>query len=182
VPCAQAAEEALVVVNEFHVTESGRFGTKQLVRPLSLSEVTSVRTQACSQLNVDCGAISDTVQKSLIPSTGPNFYITGTITKHSGEEWYGLFRTPDGYEICDARLDLLRTNISGPSTFNTAIVRSPGDNGLGFYAVIPKERSEPQWVDAYFAIKYVKAGTTNQNNCALTGSNPWLCKGQSCNR
>lgn len=71
-------------------------------------------------------------------------------------------------------------SITGESTFNTGIVRSPQANGLGFYAVIPKNRQTRQWVDAYFVVNYVEARKVSQGNCAPTGANPWVCKGQRC--
>jgi hypothetical protein len=178
------AEEVMLVANEFHVTEGGGFIGKTL-KEMGAPEFEALATAACAAFAfvADCSSAVDAIRKAAEianPAAGPNVYITGDVTKHAGEEWYGIFRAPVGYEICDARLDYGRLSITGPSTFNTSIVRTATDNGLGFYAVIPKNRSTRQWLDAYFVIKYVPSGTVGENKCAPTGSNPWLCKGQNC--
>lgn len=181
----QASEE-LIVANEFHVTEGGGFVAKTL-KEMGSQEFQAIATAACAAYGVNCSSAVGAIRTAaeigapIVGQAGGNVYITGNVTKHDGEEWHGIFRAPVGYEICEARLDYGRMSITGPSTFNTSIVRTPNDNGLGFYAVIPKNRPTRQWVDAYFVIKYVQAGTVGQNKCAPTGSYPWLCKGQECN-
>jgi hypothetical protein len=173
----------MLVANEFHVTEGGGFIAKTL-KEMGSPEFQGIATAACAAFGgVDCSSAADAIRKAapVFGQAGGNVYITGNVTKHDGEEWRGIFRAPLGYEICDARLDYGRMSITSPSTFNTSIVRTPDENGLGFYAVVPKNRPSRQWIDAYFVIKYLPAGTVGQHNCAPTGSNPWLCKGQNCN-
>jgi hypothetical protein len=173
-PCARA--EQMLVVNEFHVAERGTINTRPLVE-MSSADFQAIATAACAAYG--CSSSPDTVKKAPLVSADDNFYITGEA-RHEGDEWRGIFRAPQGYEICAARLALERTTISGFSTFTASIVRTPQNNGLGFYAVIPKGRIEAQWVEAYFFVKYVTAGTVDQDNCAPTDSNPWLCKGPNC--
>ena len=175
-------EESLVA-NEFHVTESGGFFIKTL-HEMTSAEFQAIATAACTAYGIgDCSSAAVAIRKAapVFGQQGGKVYITGDVTKHEGEEWRGIYRAPEGYEICNAKLNYAGMSITGPSTFNTAIVRAGKDNGLGFYAVIPKNRPSGQWVEATFVISYVKEGTTAQNNCAATNSNPWLCKGQECN-
>jgi hypothetical protein len=177
--------EEMLVANEFHVTEGGGFVSKTL-KEMGSPQFQALVTAACAAYGADCSSAAATIRKAaeigapIVGREGSDVYITGNVTKHDGEEWYGIFRAPNGYEICEAKLDYGHMSITGPSTFNTAIVRTLNENGLGFYAVIPKNRPSRQWIDAYFVIKYVKSGATGLNMCAQTGSNPWLCKGQTC--
>jgi Acyl-CoA dehydrogenase, C-terminal domain len=161
----------LLVVNEFHVTESGGFVTKTL-HEMTSTEFQAVATAACTALGVDCSSAAVAIRKAepVFGQADGKVYITGDVTKHDGEEWHGIYRAPDGYEICNAKLNYGGMSITGPSTFNTAIVRAGKDNGLGFYAVIPKHRISGQWVEATFVISYVKEGTTAQSKCAPTNS------------
>lgn len=179
--CPVAAEECLVAY-EFHVSEAGGFGQKTL-KEMGSREFQAIVTVACAAYGVDCSSAAGQIRQGaeiaskIVGQAGSNVYITGEVTHHDGEEWAGIFRTPVDWDICDARLDYGQMSITGESTFNTSILRSK-DNGLGFYAVIPKNRPSGQWVEAYFVVKYIKPGT--QNNCAQTGTYPWLCKGQNC--
>jgi hypothetical protein len=183
---ASVRAEELLVAHEFHVSEAGGFGHKTL-KEMGSREFQVIVTAACAAYGVNCSSAAGQIRKGaeiaskIVGQAGSNVYITGDVTRHEGEEWNGIFRAPVGYEICEAKLDYGRMSITGESTFNTSILRSPTDNGLGFYAVIPKNRPSGQWVEAYFVVKYVKGGTVPQNNCAPSGTYPWLCKGQSCN-
>jgi len=185
-PTSFASAEEMLIAHEFHVTEGGGFIAKTL-KEMGSTEFQVILTAGCAAYGVDCSSAAGAIRTAadvglpIVGQAGSNVYITGDVTKHQGEEWNGIFRAPVGYEVCEAKLDYGRMSITGPATFNTAIVRTPSDNGLGFYAVIPKNRSTRQWVDAYFIVKYVPGGTVAQNNCAPTGKNPWLCKGQDCN-
>jgi hypothetical protein len=95
--------------------------------------------------------------------------------------WYGVYDNFQGYEVCRAGLDYGNMSISGESTFNTRVNRSGEIPGLAFYAVVPKNRSSGQWIDAVLAIEYVPTGSSQQYNCQPDQSYPWLCKGQGCN-
>jgi hypothetical protein len=177
--------EELLVAHEFRVSEAGGFGAKTL-KEMGSPEFQAIVTAACAAYGVNCSSAAGAIRKAaeigspIVGQAGSKVYITGDVTHHQGEDWAGIFRAPVGYEICEAKLDYGRMSITGESTFNTSILRSPNDNGLGFYAVIPKNRPSGQCVEAYFVVKYVKGGTVPQNNCAPTGTHPWLCKGQNC--
>jgi hypothetical protein len=137
----------------------------------------------CAAYDLDCSDAASFVRQGgeiadvTVGQADSNVYITGVVTYNDGGEWAGIFEVR-GYEICGAKLSDL--SITSPSTFNTRIVRDNQNNGLGFYAVIPKNRPSRQWVDAYMLVHYVRAGTLNRNRCMDTDYNPWLCEGQNC--
>jgi hypothetical protein len=181
------ATEPIAVGHEFHITEGGGFAQKT-IKEMGSKEFQAMVTAACALYGVDCSDAASTIRDGaqyitkVTGNASSSVYITGEVTRHDAgsEAWAGFFRTPQGYQICNAALDYGNMSITGPSTFNTTIYRGH-DNGLGFYAVVPKNRPTRQWIDAHFVIKYVPAGSVAQNSCMADGVHPWLCKGQSCN-
>lgn len=179
--------ETLAVNHELHITEGGGFLNKSL-KEMGSKEFQALVTIGCAAFAVDCSQAAQAVRTAATVGTpilgrrGEAYFITGDVTEHrsDSEEWRGYFRAPPGYEVCKAGLDYGSMSITGPSTFNTRIVRDPQNNGLFFYAVVPKHRPTRQWIHAQMLVTYVKAGTVAQNQCAPTGSNPWVCKGQNC--
>ena len=181
-----AAQEREVYVYDFHIHEQGNFFGKTISQ-LGTNEFAAIVTAACAAFAVDCSGVAAGVAKGAHAlseeyiSQGENYYITGTVDKHDGEEWGGKFTSMGGYEICNARLDYGDMGISGNSTFNVAIFRNGGGNSyLAYYAVVPKNRGRGEGVDAHLAIEWVPVGTADALGCPANQSNPWLCKGQNC--
>jgi hypothetical protein len=179
------AQEVLVA-HEFHVTEAGGFGIKT-IHEMGSPEFQVLATAACAAYGVNCAGVAGKVRTAaqiaapIFGQLGSNVYITGNVTRHEGIEWNGIFSAPVGYEICDALLDYGRMSITGGSTFNATVTRVSPDNGLGFYAAIPQNGAGGrEWVEAYFVVKYVPAGTTSQYNCLPSPTSVWQCKGQAC--
>jgi hypothetical protein len=178
--------EEMLVAHEFHVTEGGGVIDKTL-KEMNSNEFQAALTVACAAYGVDCSGAATFIRKgaeiggTLVGQIGSDVFITGDVTNHQGEEWGGIFRAPVGWEICTAHNDYGKMSITGESTFNAVVIRTPVDNGLGFYAVIPKNRPTRQWVEAYFVVKYVSAGTVGQNQCVPDRTSTWQCKGQNCN-
>lgn len=105
-----------------------------------------------------------------------------TQTKQ-GEDYGGFFASPPGYTVCSARpsnpnmgsghLGIETHN----STFNTTIVRAykgKSDDGLGYYANLPRSRSKDHRIAAPFEITFVKKGAEARFKCQKTGDHPWL--------
>jgi hypothetical protein len=176
-----ANAEAIYVAHEFHVTEGGGFLNK-LFKEMSSPEFEAIGTAACAAFGGDCSGISEAAKtgSAIAGRVGSSVYITGVVRKHVGEQWWGEFSTPRGYDICSARLAYGKMSITGGSTFNAVIRRTGNRPRLAFYAVIPKHRSTRQWVNAYLVVKYVQPGTLRENNCAPNESKAWLCSGQRC--
>jgi hypothetical protein len=178
--------EVILVAHEFHVTEGGGFINKTL-KEMNSNEFQAAMTVGCAAYGVDCSKAAIAIRKgaeiggTVVGQAGSKVFITGDVTKQAGEEWWGIFRAPVGYEICTVHNDYNRMSITGETTFNTTVLRTPNDNGLGFYAVIPKNRPVGQWVEAYFVVKYVDSGSMGQNQCVPSGTPAWQCKGQACN-
>lgn len=157
---------------KFNISESGSFWEKTL-KEMGTKETAAMITAACAVFGIDCSeaAVAATAAiKNLVVKDDVN-----------GEEHHGIIRAPVGYEICNAKIDWGHASIDGESTFNTVILRSPQDNGLGFYAVVPKHRKEGHWISATLYLQFVPAGKVSQSGCMPTGINPWICKGPNCN-
>jgi len=170
---AQAQDKPLAATYRFEIVESGSFFEKT-VKEMGTKEAAAMITAACAAFGVDCSqeaAAGTEALKTVINSDSV-----------AGEEHHGIIRAPVGYEICKAKVDWGHASIDGESTFNTAIVRTPNDNGLGYYAVVPKHRKEGHSVKATLYLEFVPGGTTSQYGCWPTGLNPWICKGQSCSQ
>ena len=145
------------MANEFHVTEGGRFVTRTL-QEMTSDEFQAFVTAACTAYKADCSSGTETIRKAEgkpYGRPGSDAFITAQVTQHDpgSEEWRGIYRAPSGYSICDAKLYYRATTITDQSTFNTAIVRNETDDGLGFYAVIPKKQTYKSVGPCIFVIK-----------------------------
>jgi hypothetical protein len=173
-----AQKAPIILAHEVHIHEAGGFLIKT-IKEAGSSQVEAAIEMACSALQSDCSttakgarlaanAISD---KSI--SEGKNYYITGKVFAQSGEEWHGVFGAPEGYEVCKAALVNLEK--SAGSTFTTAVFVTPEvyPEGLHFYAVVPKNRPTPQYIDSVFSIYYVPTGTREQYACAPHKTVEW---------
>ena len=159
---ALAADGPIAVTYRFEIVEQGGFHleTHNQMEP----EKRPPEATACAAFGGDCSEAE--AIKPIIVSHNQN-----------GEEHSGIIRAPVNYEICMAKIDWENAFIDGMSTFNTRIEREPQNNGLGFYAVVPKNRPEGHSVKATFYLEFVPAGTTNQYSCWPTNVYPWLAKG-----
>jgi hypothetical protein len=178
------AQDVIYSLDEFHVTEGGSFGGK-LLSNMSTSQFRTIVIAACAYWGVDCSTEAEAARKGAgvvhDMISGGDYSISGHIDKQAGEEWWVMFFAPAGYSVCKAANNNGAMSITGESTFNAGMSReSPVHNGLGVYAVIPKNRPTRQWVDAYFSVMYVPAGTEAAHGCWPTGSSAWRCKGQNC--
>jgi hypothetical protein len=178
--------EPFLVLHEFHITEGGGL-IEHTVPQLGTPEFQVLATAACTVFGVNCSEQAGQVRRGAeilsdyLTSKGENYLITGRITLQAGEEWRGVFDTFDGYEVCNAGLDYSNMGITGETTFNVTINRTGENQGLWFYAEVPKHRaSGRQWVDARLVIHYVPTGTAAKYSCPPDRSSPWLCKGQNC--
>jgi hypothetical protein len=158
---------------KFDISEKGGFW-EHTIPQLGSKEMAAMITAACAVFEVDCSqeavAATEAIKK------------LSASDKQEGEEHHGIIRAPVGYEICKAKADWKNASITGEVTFNTRIVRTPNDNGLGYYAVVPKNRSSGQWVETMLYLEFVPAGKTGQYGCWATDTIPWLCKGQNCSQ
>ncbi|MBV9968723.1 MAG: hypothetical protein JO228_01970 [Xanthobacteraceae bacterium] len=178
------AQDVKISVDEFHVTEGGSFG-EVFLNNIGTNEFATIATAVCAAFEEDCSAEAAEVARGARSlhtlMTGTDFAISGHIDKQAGEEWWVMFLAPEGYSVCRATNSNGKMSITGPSTFNASIIRDrPEHNGLGIYAVIPKNRDTRQWVDAYLSIMYVPAGTEAAHHCWPTNQVAWTCKGQDC--
>ena len=181
---AQAAEPVLIAY-DFHITEGGGF-IEHTVPQIGTSEFEGIMSGACAAFG-DCSKLAGQIRwgaEAITPalqSHGKNHSITGRVTEHDGEAWYGSFDPIQGYEVCNAGLEYGSMSVTGGTAFSTQIRRTGADPGLGFYAVVPQNRSDGRkWIDARIVIKWVPTGTFAQHRCAPDGSYPWICKGQEC--
>ncbi len=189
-----ASQQPIVIMHDFHITEGGGFINKT-VREMGTKEFEFLVSIGCAALGGSCAKEASSARKAfqlvseIITASGGNFEVSGRLLEHAdgSEEWKGIFEPMDGYEICSAALNYGDMSITGETTFNVNIRRSPWEfkgstyEGLSFYAVVPKNRQTRQWVNANFIITYVPEGTSARHDCQEDGTSPWLCKGQECN-
>ncbi|CAN5559860.1 hypothetical protein BH10PSE7_BH10PSE7_29890 [soil metagenome] len=76
-------------------------------------------------------------------------------TEQSGINYWGYFRHPDGYTICNA--ELINPSANCGNTFNAAMRRDP-DGGLHYYLVLndPGFAQGRCWVDGTIRLTYIK--------------------------
>jgi len=162
------AKGPIAVTYRFEIEESGSFLDKTF-NEMGTPEAAAMIAAACTVFQMDC--TKEAVAAAEV--------IKEINTSHNviGEEHSGIIRAPVNYEICKARIDWGNASIDGESTFNTRIVRELHDNGLGFYAVVPKHRPEPHWIRATLYLLFVPSGSIGQYGCFPTNVNPWLAKG-----
>jgi hypothetical protein len=164
---------AVLVDEDFHAQEQGGTLIKTW-KELGSPEAQAIITGTCAAFEVDCSQQAAAVRTAAVLSRKliktRNIITTARIDyrdgpyKTQGDDIYGKFDAWDGYTLCKAGIDIIRGSISPGSTFNGTIQRS-GEDGLGLYAVVPKNRTEGKWVSFRLATLYVPIGTLNQYGC-----------------
>jgi hypothetical protein len=121
----------------FDVGEAGGFWIKtgkEFKTPEGKGLVSAAISVACAAAGGDC-----TVQAATAVEA-----IAATIRVTGGGEEHKLFiDSPKDFQICKVWIDWNNMELDSESTFAAAIVRHDDANGLGIYAVIPKNRKEP---------------------------------------
>jgi hypothetical protein len=140
------------------------------------TEMAALVTAACAVFEIDCSKEATVGRQAIKAMTAEDDV--------RGEEHHGIFRAPEGYEICKAKVDLNKLSMTENVTFNTQIVRRPDNNGLGYFAYVPKHTftSSSEWIEATIYLEFVPSGQTAQFGCWPTQTNPWLCKGGNCSK
>ena len=148
-------------------------------------EFVAMVTAACAAYGVDCSKTAAAIAAGAryatpYVSTG-NVRTTAWIDRHPGEEYYAKFAAPTGYTTCKAKIDIGNGSITGGSTFNGSIQRMPGPNqdGIGLYAVVPKNRPSGQWVSFRVYVEFVPKGTEG-GRCWPDNTTVFQCTGQDC--
>jgi hypothetical protein len=179
------AQQKIVVPHEFVAWEAGGFLPKT-IKEIGTPEFAAMLTAACTALQVDCSTAAAQIAAGAryatpYVATG-NVRTTAWIDRHSGEEYYAKFAAPPGYTTCKAKIDIGNGSITGGSTFNGSIQRLPGANadGIGLYAVVPKNRPTGQWVHFRVFVEFVTKGTEGQSQCWPDNTLVFQCTGQKC--
>lgn len=155
----------------FSITEHGNFAG-QVFKNLGTPEAAALVTAGCAAYGVDCSGAAAAVAEAI-----KQIYAGDS---KSGNEHHGIYRAPVGYEICQAKIDWGNTGIDGGSTFAARIMRSPQDNGLGYYAAVPTGGGRGHGVTSDLYLKFVPAGEVPKSDCFPTETIVWNCKGQDC--
>jgi hypothetical protein len=165
------------VINIAHtiwIHESGSFLGKTF-HEMDTPEFTGAMTAVCSAFQCEeaVPVIAEAIHVTQ-PVSGGDFYTTGRIDKQAGEEWWIAFPAPAGYVACNATV-LGGVGKNGGDSSSGIIFRNPGtgENWLGSYNEVPKNRPEGHWVDAHFVVKYVRAGTEGSHECVPSGTHIW---------
>ena len=167
--------QVLFVAHELHIHEGGGFGSKTW-HELDSNEFRSALTAACTYFG--CTAFVPAIAAGIHygqPSTGNDYMITGRIDKQVGEQWWIAFPAPQGYVTCSATYDSPNISANTGDTTTGIVFRNPstGENWVGTYSVVPKNRPEGHWVDVNFVVKYVTAGTEGSHGCVPNGTHVW---------
>jgi hypothetical protein len=171
---AQAIQsEVRIIAHEIHIRENGSFLGK-LWHEMDTPQFTGAVTAVC--VYFDCEIEVPFIEKGIDvtqPMVGDDYFTTGRLDKHVGEEWWIAFPAPAGYVACAAT----KSNLSADSQSATSgtIFRNPstGENWLGSYDEVPQHRPEPHSVDVSFVVKYVVAGTEAKHKCVSNGTRIW---------
>jgi hypothetical protein len=119
--------------------------------------------------------------------------LIGEVTKKKGEEEWGIWPSPLGYTLCHAEMPSKNFKYQAGSsdvTFNTRVLRTPREDGLGYYSVVPYS-NEGTRVSATIMLTYVKVATSGDvekniarlkdpNKCMFQNTCPWMCRNDNC--
>ncbi|MBB4570327.1 hypothetical protein [Rhizobium leucaenae] len=171
---AEDASEVKLVPNFIHIRESGGFLEKTLHEGNTeefAAFVTAVCTVAYDCMGFDTAGLAAIAASEKITSGG-DFATSGRIDKHGGEDWYIAFPPPPGYTTCSASYDHKTISLNKGDSAQGKVFRGSHGDYISTYSVVPKHRPEGHWVNVDFIVKYVKAGTEQNHNCA--GDNTWV--------
>jgi hypothetical protein len=168
---ANAADEPIYTKVRFSITESGNFAG-QVLRNLGTPEAAALVTAGCAAFGVDCsGAAAAGAEAIKQVFAGDS---------KDGNEHRGIYRAPQNYEICQAKIDWGNTGIDGGSTFAARLQRDNQNHGLGYYAVVPTGGGRGHGITSDLYLMFVLAGQVPQRNCFPTNALLWNCKGPQC--
>lgn len=179
------AQQSLIVPHEFVAWEAGGFIPKT-IKEIGTPEFVAILSSVCAAYGGDCSESAAEIAgaaKYATPYVSQgNVRTTAWIDRHSGEEYYAKFAAPAGYTTCKAKIDVGRGSITGGATFNGSIQRMPGPNadGIGLYAVVPKNRPTGQWVQFQVYVEFVPKGTDLASRCWPDNTVVFQCTGQNC--
>jgi hypothetical protein len=154
---------------------SGKDFSQQVTNLLTTNELKFALIASCAAYGVDCSAQAQALQ------TGAK--LLSQITQSSGDESSGIIRVPMEYEVCYATMDMANASMTGNTHFNTTIMRSGNDNGLGYTAYAQTEGGfgpPRNWVDARLYLTLVPTGLRAALSCPPLPSRAWDCEGQNC--
>jgi hypothetical protein len=175
IACVCKAQEVIYTPQTIRIHESGSFGGK-VWHEMDTQEFTGAMTAVCSYFGCTSAvpAMAAAIHNTQIINTS-EIVTTGRIDKHAGEEWLIAFPAPTGYVACSAAYDSKSISANGGDATSGIIFRNPGtgENWLGSYDEVPKNRPEGHWVYVNFVVKYVLAGTEVNNQCVPNGTSVW---------
>ncbi|WLA64699.1 hypothetical protein [Bradyrhizobium diazoefficiens] len=181
-----AQDDLLIVPHEFIASERGGVLPKS-IKEMGTPEFAAILAAACAAYGGDCSSSAAQLAAAAryatpYVSTG-NVRTTAWIDRHPGEEYYAKFAAPDGYTTCKAKIDIGNGSITGGSTFNGSIQRMSGANadGIGLYAVVPKNRPSGQWVAFRVFVSFVPKSADVASRCWPNNAVVFQCTGQNCN-
>jgi hypothetical protein len=184
---AQAHAQAAPIIRpeSFEAWEGGGFISRTW-KELAAPEATALIQSACAALGANCSSEAAALAKTARETTQlierGNYRGTARIYSYVGEEYSGMFESPSpgGFTICKAVIDITNGSITSGATFNGTIQRRDAIDGLGFYAVVPKNRPSGQWVRFNLIVQYVPSGTLEQYKCWPDRTVVFQCTGHNC--
>jgi hypothetical protein len=164
----------------FEAWEGGGFLQKTW-KELGTPEAAAIIAVGCALFEVDCSSVSTRIAEGAKATNryiqSGNYVGTAFIGRHPGEDYYAKFGAPATYTPCKAVTDVSGGSITGPSTFNASIQA----DGIGIYAVVPKNRPSGQWARFNMLVEYVPNGSREQYKCWPMNAVVVQCTGQNCN-
>lgn len=153
----------------FEITRHGDFAGAVLDKITDPNVLGGIIAAGCAANGIDCTDVAAGMAQAV-----------GLSINRGGWDFRGIYRAPVGWEICTAKIDWGHTGISGGTTFNSTIVRTANDNGLGWYVSVEQAEGYGTGVTSSLVLEFVKAGTLQSHGCWPSGVHPWLCKGKDC--
>lgn len=136
-----------------------------------------------AEVGIPPGAIKETMELADAIGLGTNYKI-------DGEEHRGEVVAPDGYRICDARLNLTSIAPKYDRQSPTFTISHPPNVGVAtdkikIYSFVHRQGlgDGRSWVDAAVTVKFVKDGVSDVGGCRLINpnfGNRYSCKGEAC--
>jgi hypothetical protein len=148
---AQQPDELPVKVR-FSIDRNGSFAG-DVLHTLGQREVAAIIAAGCAAYGVDC---SQEAAAGVALARQIDANMSG-----GGNEHHGIYRAPVGYAICRAKLDYAHAGISGGASMSAQLMRTAQDNGLGWYANVPRGDGRGEGFDADIYIEFILASPGN---------------------
>lgn len=173
---SSALAQKIIIPDEFHVREAGGFAIKTW-DSLGTKEAAAAVAATCAAFGGDCS--QQALVGSRVARWSRDAYKSGSYTGtaeiifQQGEEWHGQLYPFNAYGkeyvICKAGISDASHTVD--STFAAEI----RNNGVFFYAVVPRNKPAGKWVSFRLVTEWVPRNQWPQSQCWPDKTNIAYC-------